>query len=87
MTKDEFIENAKTLLISEEELQRYAELVIKNGDIDLESAPDNYLAVYPFMVALYEVRANWMAKGSLNERVRREIRRKANKLKPTIIWS
>lgn len=58
-----------------------AEKALRAGCIDLEYAPNNFLAVYPLAGAVLEREAGWMLNGSLCAATRRQQRREANNIK------
>lgn len=87
MTREKFIQLAKNCLITEAELMNYINKVLDcYKQINLDEVPDDYRAVYPLIAAIFEVNASYIVNGSSDEKTRREMRRKTNKLKSSIIW-
>lgn len=81
MKKSEFMKKYMRLRPTAKQWREAAEKAFRAGCIDLESAPDNFLAVYPLAGAVLEREAGWMLNGSLCAATRRQQRREANNIK------
>ena len=81
ITKEDFIDRAMECCPTEKKWREYIDKALEKGLIDLEDAPDNFMAVYPLVGAMLEMWAGWAINGSSYEATRRQMRRKANFIK------